>query len=150
VHNADLFVDNKLVSSIKKGLVVFIGFCIDEDIDKIDWLANKIVNLRIFKDDEDKMNLSVKDVGGDILLVSNFTLYADTSHGFRPNFMYALNSEKARPLYEELIKSLNNLYSGHIQTGIFHEHMEINQQNDGPINIVIDTKEKNSTIININ
>lgn len=141
VHSCKLSVDNKLVSEIKQGLVVYVGFNQNDTKEHFDWFVNKICGLRIFRDENDKINLSVKDVKGEIMIVSNFTLYADCSRGFRPNFMYAMESQKAREFYEELLAKFKSVHPYKVCSGMFGEHMEIQQENDGPINIVIEEKD---------
>ena len=141
VHKCKLLVDNEVYSEINKGIVVFVGFNQDDTNEHFDWFVNKICGLRIFRDENDKINLSVKDVEGEIMIVSNFTLFADCSRGFRPNFMYAMGSEKARAYYEELVEKFRALHPYKVVTGKFGEHMDIIQENDGPINIVMDERE---------
>ena len=136
VNHAKLSVDDKLVSSIGHGLLVYLGVCQDDNESDVYYLAKKISGLRIFKDSEDKMNLSVKDVGGEILLVSNFTIYGDCSRGNRPNFMYAMEPQKANELYKMLKLELEK-HDIHVETGMFGEHMHILVENDGPINIIL-------------
>lgn len=141
VLEAELKVNGSTVSKIGKGLVVFLGIS-EEDTNKhIPWLANKISGLRIFDDSEDKLNLSVKDIDGEILVVSNFTLYGNCVKGFRPSFIKAMRPEMANLLYEEFLFEINNHYPNKIKRGIFGADMKISQINDGPITIFIDTKD---------
>lgn len=140
VLRADLSVDGKLISNIDKGIVVFWGVGEgDQEIDVIK-LVNKISKLRIFEDENGKMNLSLKDVDGQILLVSQFTLFADCRHGNRPSFINAEKPERANELYikaKELFAK-ENIF---VQTGIFGADMKINVLNDGPVTIILDSKD---------
>lgn len=135
VLNANLVVDGKLVSKIDKGLVVYYGVGVGDSLDKADYLASKISKLRIFKDENDKMNKSVLDVKGEILCVSQFTLYADVSHGNRPDFTNAEAPETARKTYDYFCEKL--IENGvTVKRGIFGSDMKISQINDGPVTIV--------------
>ena len=136
VRAASVTVEGKVVGSIKEGLLVLCGFLEDDTKEKIDWVANKIAKLRIFNDENDKLNLSVKDVGGEVLVVSNFTLYGDCTNGHRPNFSLAAKGEISRPLYQYFVKKLGELVP--VQTGIFGEHMEMKLDFNGPITVIID------------
>ena len=135
VKHTALKVDGKLISEIPYGLVVYIGIKIGDSEDKCEVLANKVCKLRIFEDANNKMNLSVKDVGGEILLVSQFTLCADCSRGNRPNFSMAEKPERAIELYELTAKKLRDLGLT-VKLGIFGADMKIEQLNDGPVSIV--------------
>lgn len=139
VDSAELCVDGKLISSIKKGFCVYVGAKQGDTEKDAQVLAKKLCGLRIFRDENDKMNLSLKDVGGEILLVSNFTLYADCSRGYRPNFSYALNADDAKYLYDYLT-SLIKEYGITVKNGVFGAHMEIDVKNNGPVNIVMDSE----------
>ena len=142
VTQASVTVDGKIHSQIGEGLLVLL--CI-EDADNnedIEWLSSKIVNLRIFNDENGVMNVSVKDNGGDILLVSQFTLHASTKKGNRPSYVKASKPEIAIPLYEKMIKQLSNDLGKDIKTGIFAADMKVELLNDGPVTIVIDTKNR--------
>ncbi len=133
-------INNKTVGSINMGLVVLLGVGKNDSIDDIDFLVNKIINLRIFEDDEGKLNKSLIDVDGEILLVSQFTLYADTKKGRRPSFMNAGSPEKAVEYYEIFKEQL--IHHGiRTQTGVFQADMEVNITNDGPVTIIIDTED---------
>jgi len=139
---AKVSIDNKVKSSISSGLLVFVGI---EDIDTIDdaiWLSNKIVNLRIFNDDNNVANLSVKDILGEIILVSQFTLHALTKKGNRPSYIKASRPEYAIPLYQKLIECLEKDLEKPIQTGVFGADMKVELLNDGPVTIWIDTQMK--------
>ena len=135
--NSKVEVDNKIVGSIDKGLVILVGFTSGDDIEKIDYMVNKIVNLRIFDDENGVMNKSIIDVGGSILSISQFTLYADTTKGRRPSYIKALNGEKATILYDEFNNKLRKT-GINIETGIFGADMKVNIINDGPITIMLE------------
>lgn len=142
VKQASVKINKSEYSSISNGLLVFISvenFDTDEDID---WLSKKICNLRIFNDEESKMNLSVLDVKGDVLLVSQFTLHASTKKGNRPSYIRASKPEIAIPLYNKFVKKLTNHLGKEVKTGEFGAMMDIFLINDGPVTIVIDTKNK--------
>jgi D-tyrosyl-tRNA(Tyr) deacylase len=124
--------------SIGNGLLVFLAIKTDDTMEMIKWFANKIVNLRIFPDSENKMNLSVQDIKGEIMVISNFTLYGDVSRGFRPNFMFSANPELAKNLYQQFVEYLRNNYPIPIVSGEFGEMMDIELVNDGPVTIIID------------
>lgn len=139
--NASVRVENETVGEISHGLVVFIGV---EDADMEEdaaYLVRKISNLRIFEDDQEKMNLSVKDVHGDVLSISQFTLHADTKKGNRPSFVAAAKPDFAAELYELFNEKLSD-EGIRVETGRFGEHMEIDFVNDGPVTILIDSKNK--------
>ncbi|QOR74498.1 D-tyrosyl-tRNA(Tyr) deacylase [Cruoricaptor ignavus] len=141
VSEASVKVDNKIVGEISQGLLLLIGVHQDDDESDVDWLVQKILNLRIFSDDASKMNLSVKDISGDILCVSQFTLLADYKKGNRPSFISAARPEKAVPLFEYFKSELSK--SGlKIQSGIFGADMKVSLMNDGPVTIVMESKEK--------
>jgi D-tyrosyl-tRNA(Tyr) deacylase len=137
VKSASLRVDGKLISEIPFGLVVFFGVKTGDGEAQADHLAKKIAALRIFEDENGKMNLSVKDVGGEVLFVSQFTLYGDASHGNRPSFILAERPEKASPLYDYAAKKLS-AQGVPVKKGIFGADMKIEQLNDGPITILLE------------
>jgi len=142
VSKASVKTDNRIKSEINTGLLVFIGI---EDADKkedMEWLSNKIVNLRIFDDENKVPNISVKDMGGDILLVSQFTLQASTKKGNRPSYIKASKPDIAIPVYEKMIGQLENDLGKKIFTGEFGADMKVELLNDGPVTIWIDTKNK--------
>ena len=142
VTQASVIVKTKITGSIKNGLLVLLGIE-DADTDEdIEWLSNKIVNLRIFDDANGVMNISVKDIDGDILLVSQFTLHASTKKGNRPSYIKASKPDIAIPLYEKMIARLERDLGKKIETGIFQAMMQVELLNDGPVTIVIDTKNK--------
>ena len=143
VSHANVMVDNKVAGKIEQGLLVLLGIE-DADTDEdITWLSNKIVNLRIFDDENKVPNISVKDIGGDILLVSQFTLHASTKKGNRPSYIKASKPDFAIPMYEKMIQQLEKDSGKKIYTGIFGADMKVSLLNDGPVTIVIDTKSPN-------
>ena len=139
---ASVKVDGNITGSIQKGLLVLMGVEDADATEDIEWLSSKIVNLRIFDDENGVMNLSVKDVDGDILLVSQFTLHASTKKGNRPSYIKASKPDIAIPMYEKMIAQLEADLGKKIQTGIFGADMKVELLNDGPVTIVIDTKNK--------
>jgi D-tyrosyl-tRNA(Tyr) deacylase len=136
VKRSSVKVDGKIVSEIGKGLNVLVGFTSGDDEAKIDYMINKIINLRVFEDENDVMNKSVLDVNGEILLISQFTLYGDASKGNRPSYINALKSEDAEPLYELMIKKINDRIKTY--PGVFGADMEVEIINDGPATILIE------------
>jgi len=129
-------------SRIKKGLTILVGIEEADNLEDIEWLATKIVNLRIFNDADGVMNVSLKDDGGDILVVSQFTLHASTKKGNRPSYIKAAKPEVAIPIYEKLIQALETNLGKKIQTGEFGADMLVEIHNDGPVTILIDTKNR--------
>jgi len=142
VLEASVVVDEKVVGSIKNGLLVLLGIEDADTQDDINWLSGKIVGLRLFDDPDGVMNVSVKDIGGDILLVSQFTLMASTKKGNRPSYIKASKPPLAVPLYEQMITTLSNELGKAVQTGIFGADMKVNLINNGPVTITIDSKIK--------
>ena len=142
VTQAAVTIDNRVKSEIKAGLVVLMGIEDADTGEDIEWLSNKIVNLRIFDDEHKVPNISVKDIEGDVLLVSQFTLHASTKKGNRPSYIKASKPDIAIPLYEKMIVQLENDLGKKIYTGEFGADMKIQLLNDGPVTIVIDTKNK--------
>ena len=142
VSKASVTIDNKIYSQIKNGLLVLIGIEDADTAEDGEWLSGKIVNLRIFNDDNGVMNVSVKDFNGDILAVSQFTLHASTKKGNRPSYIKASKPEFAIPMYEKFVKQLGNELGKKIHTGVFGADMKVELLNDGPVTIVIDTKNK--------
>lgn len=137
VSEAQVSVNDKIKGQIEHGILILLGIGENDNSKLIDWMANKIINLRIFNDEEGKMNNSVLDVNGGILLISNFTLYGDAMKGFRPSFVKAAKPHISEPLYEEMIEKLNE--SGlKIQTGIFGAMMDVKLINSGPVTIQIE------------
>lgn len=137
VLNAKVEVNNKTVGEIKQGLLLFVGFKTGDTEKEIDYMVNKVVNLRIFDDDNKVPNLSVKDINGEILSVSQFTLYADTKKGKRPSYVNAMEQTKAKELYEIFNKKLKE-ENIKIEEGIFREDMKVSLTNDGPFTIIIE------------
>lgn len=140
VSFANVVVDEKVVGNINKGLLVFVGIEDADTQDDINWLSNKIIHLRVFNDAEGVMNCSVKDMDGDILLISQFTLHAATKKGNRPSYIKASKPPIAIPLYEKLITQLQIDLEKPIATGIFGADMKVSLLNDGPVTICIDSK----------
>lgn len=137
VKKTSLKVDGALISEIPFGLTVFLGIKVGDGKEQADYLMRKIANLRIFEDENGKMNLSVKDFGGEVLLVSQFTLYGDASHGNRPSFTLAERPEKAEPLYEHAVQALA-AQGVTVKKGVFGADMKIEQLNDGPVTILLE------------
>ncbi len=142
VSQASVTIDNKIVAEIPKGLLVLIGIEDADNQEDTDWLVTKIVNLRIFPDENDIMNLSVKDIDGEIIVVSQFTLQASTKKGNRPSYIKASKPEIAIPIYENFIQKLRFEFGKKIQTGVFGADMKVTLVNDGPVMIVIDSKNR--------
>jgi len=139
---SELFIENKLYSSIGKGLLVLLGVGNEDSMADSEWLAGKISRMRIFSDDEGKMNLSVQDIAGQIMVVSQFTLFASTKKGNRPSYIDSAAPEKAIPLYEDFISRLKQESGLKVETGVFGADMSIDLINDGPVTIIIDSKAK--------
>jgi D-tyrosyl-tRNA(Tyr) deacylase len=142
VSEASVSIENNITGRIKTGLLVLAGFEDSDNIDDIVWLSKKIVQLRIFNDAKGVMNLSVQDVCGEILVVSQFTLHASTKKGNRPSYIKAAKPETAIPLYEEFKKQLEAKLGKPVQSGVFGAMMNVSLINDGPVTITIDTKNK--------
>lgn len=142
VIKASVKINNKIKSSIGSGLVVFIGIEEADDEADLEWLCSKIIQLRIFNDKNEVMNLSVQDIGGEILAVSQFTLHAKTKKGNRPSYIRAAHPGKAIPLYNLFVRRLSELLGKEAGSGEFGAIMQIEMINDGPVTIIIDTKEK--------
>jgi D-aminoacyl-tRNA deacylase len=142
VSKAGVTINGQLHSSINKGLLVLAGIEDADTGEDIEWLSQKITNLRIFDDENGVMNISVKETGGDILLVSQFTLHASTKKGNRPSYIKASKPEVAIPLYEKLITQLEKELGKKVQTGVFGADMKVELLNDGPVTIVMDSKNK--------
>ena len=142
VKEASVTINQQIKSKIDKGLLILIGIEDADNQEDIDWLTTKIVNLRIFDDAEGTMNISVKDDGGDIIVVSQFTLQASTKKGNRPSYIKAAKPDIAIPLYEKFIQSIELNLGKTIQTGEFGADMKVALINDGPVTIIIDTKNK--------
>ena len=141
VREASVKINDEIVGEIQQGLLVLLGIeHVDSELDA-DYLIQKLIHLRIFGDDEGKMNLSVSDISGDLLIVSQFTLFADTKKGNRPSFIHSARPEQARPLYEYFLSQLKKEFSGKIENGVFGANMQVELINDGPVTIIIDSKD---------
>ena len=139
---ASVEISGKEAASIGRGLLLLVGIEDADGAEDIEWLSSKIVNLRIFDAADGVMNLSVKDVSGEILLVSQFTLHASTKKGNRPSYIQAARPEIAIPLYESFIRALESNLGKAVQTGVFGANMQVGLVNDGPVTILIDTKDR--------
>ncbi len=141
VREASVKINDEIVGEIQQGLLVLLGIeHVDSELDA-DYLIQKLIHLRIFGDEEGKMNLSVSDISGDLLIVSQFTLFADTKKGNRPSFIRSARPEQARPLYEYFLSQLKKLFIGKIENGVFGANMQVELINDGPVTIIIDSKD---------
>ena len=138
VTSSCLYIEGSLISQIKQGLVVLIGISKSDSENVIDKLVKKLLNLRVFEDENSKMNYSILDIEGEILLVSQFTLYADTRKGNRPSFINAADPNNAEPLYNKFLEKLHILLGDNLKTGRFGANMQIELVNDGPITIIIE------------
>ena len=136
VKNAKVEVDNKIVGQINQGYMVLVGVGPNDTEKEVDYLAKKLINLRVFEDENGKMNLGLKDVNGELLLISQFTLYADCSGGNRPSFINAAKPDKANEIYEYFCKKCTE--SVPVQKGVFGAHMEVTLQNSGPVTILLE------------
>ena len=142
VSQSSVTINNEIVAQIQKGVLVLVGIEDADQQEDIVWLASKIANLRIFADENDIMNLSVKEINGDVIVVSQFTLHAQTKKGNRPSYIKASKPEIAIPMYEKFIQHLELELGKSIQTGQFGADMKVALINDGPVTIIIDTKNK--------
>ena len=142
VSKASVTIDDKIYSQIENGLLVLVGIEDADTTEDSEWLSGKIVNLRVFNDDNGVMNVSVKDINGDILAVSQFTLHASTKKGNRPSYIKASKPEFAIPMYEKFIQQLSNDLDKTVGTGVFGADMKVELLNDGPVTIIIDTKNR--------
>jgi len=142
VNEASVSIDGQVAGAIQKGLMVLLGIETADTMEDVDWLSNKIVQMRIFDDAEGVMNLSVKEVGGNILLVSQFTLHASTKKGNRPSYIAAAKHDISIPLYEAMIKKLTADMGAPIQTGVFGADMKVALINNGPVTIIVDSKNR--------
>ena len=142
VTQASVSIENQIEASIDKGLLVLVGIEDGDANEDIVWLSSKIVNLRVFDDDNGVMNLSVKEVEGEVLIVSQFTLHASTKKGNRPSYIKTARPEVAIPIYEAFIKQVESLLGKRVSTGQFGAMMQVSLCNDGPVTILIDTKNK--------
>lgn len=135
---ASVIVDNEKVGSIDFGLVLLVGIHQDDTEEEMEWICRKILKMRIFDDDDGKMNLSVQDVNGELLVVSQFTLYGDASKGNRPSYIEAAGPQKAEKLYEEMIRYFKKHSDLNVQSGTFGAYMDVKLTNDGPVTIILD------------
>ena len=142
VTNASVTVESKVVAEIQKGLLVFVGIEEADSQEDLDWLVTKITQLRIFNDENEVMNLSVQDIDGDVLVVSQFTLHAATKKGNRPSYIKAAKPDFAIPMYERFVKALESKLGKKVPTGIFGADMKVLLLNDGPVTIQIDSKNR--------
>lgn len=143
VHRAHVSVGDRITGSVEKGLFILLGVGTEDTTSDLEWLVNKICQLRIFNDREGRMNCSLEDVAGGALVVSQFTLHAQYKKGNRPSFLGAARPEQAEALYLDFCRSMEErLGADRVGTGIFGEHMDINSENDGPVTLVLDTKNK--------
>lgn len=140
VRQASITINNEITATIAHGLVVLLGITHSDNQKNAEALASKISGLRIFSDSQGKMNLSVQEIGGSIMIISNFTLYANSNKGFRPNFMEAAKPETAEPLYNYFVEYLRTITSVEIQTGIFGAMMDVSLTNDGPVTIILENE----------
>lgn len=136
--NASVMVDNKRVGSITSGLVLLVGIHEDDTEEELEWICDKILKMRIFDDEDGKMNLSVQDVKGELLVISQFTLYGDASKGNRPSYIAAAGPDKAEKLYEQMIRYFKNNSALKVESGTFGAYMDVQLTNDGPVTIVLD------------
>lgn len=139
---AEVKVENNIVGTIPKGLIVYLGIEDNDEEEDIVWLSNKILNLRIFNDQKGKMNFSVLDINGGVLVISQFTLFASTKKGNRPSYLRSAKPEFANELYEKFVTYLRSKELCQIATGSFGKDMKVSYTNDGPVTIIIDTKNK--------
>lgn len=140
--SASVKVANSIVSEMRTGLLILAGIEEADTLEDIDWLVKKVCQLRIFNDSEGVMNLSVQDIGGEMIIVSQFTLHASTKKGNRPSYIHAARPETAIPLYEKLVAEFSKFLYKPVGTGIFGAHMEVSLVNDGPVTIILDSKNK--------
>jgi len=138
VSEASVSIDGKLHGAINRGLLVLAGIHKDDDAAKLKWASEKMMKLRIFEDEEGKMNRSVADIGGGLLLISQFTLYGDVRKGTRPSFIESARPEQAEQLYDEFVAHTRQQFAGPVETGLFAAMMQVSLVNDGPVTIIID------------
>ncbi len=142
VSEAAVTINKEQYACIQLGLVVLVGIEQEDEREDADWLVSKLVQLRIFSDNEGKMNESILDIAGELLIISQFTLHAATKKGNRPSFIIAARPEKAIPLYDYFIAQANKQLTGKVKTGIFGADMKVSLVNDGPVTIIIDSKNR--------
>ncbi|WP_297635750.1 D-aminoacyl-tRNA deacylase [uncultured Clostridium sp.] len=141
VLESSVEVDSKIIGSINKGLNVLVALKEDDTIEDLKYIRDKVLNLRVFEDDKERMNLSLKDIGGEILIISQFTLYGDCRKGRRPNFMKSMEPKKAKELYEEFLEMMKE-EGLKVQSGEFGADMKVNIQNDGPVTILLESSKE--------
>ena len=139
INFAEIFVNNKFKGKIQKGIVAYIGITNGDSVKDIDFCIDKLINLRIFDDENGKLNLSVKDIGGELLIVSNFTIYGNTKKGRRPSYIDSAVANEAQEIYNLFVKKLEQT-GVRFETGEFGQYMRIVSENDGPVNLIIDSK----------
>lgn len=142
VSKAKVTIDGKINGKIGRGLVVLIAVKEGDNENTMKWMANKLANLRVFPDEEGKMNLSVQDVGGGILFISNFTVYGNVKKGFRPSYSKAAGPDFAEPMYDKMAEYMKQEYDFPVETGIFGAMMDVELVNDGPVTVIIEKEEK--------
>ena len=142
VKSSSVEINQKIKSEIEKGLLVLVGISSDDNKSDVEWLVNKILNLRIFNDKDGVMNYSLKDIDGEILIISQFTLMALTKKGNRPSYIKSASHQTAIPLYEYFVKIFKEKMNDRVKSGVFGADMKVNLLNDGPVTIIIDTKDK--------
>lgn len=138
VSSSSVEVNGSLIGSVNRGLMLLVGIHKSDTAETIEWICNKIVSLRIFEDDDGKMNRSIEDIDGDILVVPQFTLYGDASKGTRPSFINAAPPDVAEPLFDRMVDRFRELYSGPVETGVFGAMMNVSLVNDGPVTILLE------------
>lgn len=138
VKSSAVTVDQEVTGSIEIGLLLLVGIHQDDTPEQMEWMCNKILKLRIFEDEEGKMNKSVQDIGGELLVVSQFTLYGDASKGTRPSFIEAARPDKAEPMYEDMITYFKEHSDLKVESGIFGAMMNVELENDGPVTIILE------------
>ncbi len=143
VSKANVKIEGKIVGEIGIGLTVFVAVSKQDDYKIMEWMCNKIANLRVFLDEENKMNKSVIDINGSLLLISNFTLYGDVRKGFRPNFMKSAKPDFSEPMYDKMIEHFRNNFPVIVESGKFGAMMDVELVNDGPVTIIIEKENEN-------
>jgi len=142
VKSCSVEINSNIYSKINNGLLILCGFEEDDNIEDLKWMSKKIVNLRIFNDSNDVMNLSVKDIDGELMIVSQFTLHAGTKKGNRPSYIKSAKPDISIPLYNNFVKEVENIFGKSVMTGEFGADMKVSLINDGPVTIIIDSKNK--------
>lgn len=142
VSEASVTVDNQVTGKINQGFLLLVGIEGEDNLDDIEWLVRKILSLRVFGDDDGKMNLDISQVDGSILAVSQFTLHAKYKKGSRPSFIRAAHPDQATPLFDTFVYKMSQALGKKVETGIFGAHMDVSLVNDGPVTLVLDTKNK--------